>query len=91
MPIREDLYRKMMDEREPSRTWHAAPTAAGGSWCSASAFSGSSPGGARVVFAFHTRMDENDALEIVWGGFAVAAAGTALTVALGAPRGAREE
>ncbi|MBD0321439.1 MAG: hypothetical protein ICV87_13955 [Gemmatimonadetes bacterium] len=48
-------------------------------------------GAALVVFAFHAHMDHDDALEIVWGGFGLAAAGTLLTIALGAPRREREE
>ncbi|HEX8675231.1 MAG TPA: hypothetical protein VF710_25240 [Longimicrobium sp.] len=91
MPIREDLYQKMIEERQSAeaearrgdlRRWLVV-LAVCLLWQVA--------GGALVVFAFHAHMPHDEAMQIVWGGFGIAAAGTVLTVAIGAPKTGREE
>lgn len=47
-------------------------------------------GGAIVVLGFVLTMPYDDAIQLVWGGCGIAAAGTILTVALGAPKRERE-
>lgn len=91
MPIRDDLYRKVIAEREAAE--NKARSADLRRWLVVLGVCilWQLAGGALVVFAFHTQMNHKDALEIVWGGFGLAAAGTALTVAVLAPRNARGE
>ena len=91
MPIRDDLYQKMIEERQSAET--EARRSDLRRWLAVLAVCllWQIAGGALVVFAFHATMDHDDALELVWGGFGIAAAGTVLTIALGAPKRERDE
>lgn len=91
MPIRPELYEKMAADREAAekearradlRRWLAVLGVC---------LLWQLVGGAIVVLSFHLRMAHDDAIQMLWGGAGIAAAGTILTVALGAPRQGREE
>ena len=91
MPIRPELYEKMAAEREAAEL--EARRADLRRWLVVLAvcFAWQIAGGALVVLAFHLRMAAADATQLLWGGAGIAAAGTILTVALGAPKQGREE
>lgn len=91
MAIRDDLYRKMISEREA--TEREARRAELRRWLLVLGVCllWQVIGGATVVFAFTTYMDHDQALQVVWAGFGIAVAGTAITIALGAPKQDRAE
>lgn len=91
MPIRDDRYPKMIDAREPAE--HEARRGDLRRWLKVLAVCllWQLAGAGIVVLAFHLQMDHRDALELLWAGFGIAAAGTVLTIAIGAPRNGRGE
>jgi hypothetical protein len=91
MPIRDDLYQKMIADREAAE--RGARRADLFRWLAVLAVCllWQVVGGVVVVLAFHLHMDRDTATQLMWGGLGIAAAGTVLTVALGAPKQGREE
>jgi hypothetical protein len=91
MPIPDDLYQQMIEERESAEKEARRSDLRRWLLVLAGCLLWQLAGGALVVFAFHAQMQHDDALELVWGGFGIAAAGTVLTIALCAPKREREE
>ena len=86
MPIREDLYEKMIADRE-----HAEKEARRADlrrWLAVLAVCilWQIVGGAITTAGFVTVMPKDDALELVWGGLGVAVAGTVLTILIMSPK-----
>ena len=90
MPIRDDLYQKMIEERQSAESEARRGDLRRWLVVLAVCLLWQLAGGALVVFAVHTHMPHDVAMQIVWGGLGIAAAGTVLTIAIGAPKTGRE-
>jgi hypothetical protein len=90
MPVRDELYREMIASREAAEM--EARRADRRRWLLVLAVCllWQIVGGAIVVAAFALMLPSDDAMQLLWAGCGIAAAGTVLTVALGAPKKERE-
>jgi hypothetical protein len=91
MPTRDDLYRSMIEERDAAE--REARRADRRRWLVllGVCLLWQVAGGAVTTLGFVLVMPHDDAMQLVWGGFGIAAAGTLLTIALGAPKDNRGE
>ncbi len=90
MPIRDELYREMAASREAAEMEARRADLRRWLLVLAVCIVWQIAGGAVVVAAFALVLPPDDARQLLWAGCGIAAAGTVLTVALGAPKRGRE-